>query len=417
MRKLIDAPLHIIDGCRSCGSTKLTKILDLGETPLADRLLTQETMDIPEPKAPLDLVFCENCSLVQILATVSPEVLFCDDYPYYSSVSPYLMKHFGDSARAIMKSQSLTEDSLVIEAASNDGYMLHHFRDSGISVLGIDPAEGPANKAIERGVPTLKTFFSEDLAQSLKAQGREADVFLANNVLAHVADLNGFVAGIKALLKDTGVAVIEAPYLLDLIEKLEFDTIYHQHLCYFSVTALVVLFERHGLSLNHVEKTAIHGGSLRLFIQPTADRRSSVDTFLENEKALGVDTAAYYKAFGERVEGLKNALMTILDSLRDENKSIAGYGAAAKANTLMSYCGINGQHLEFIADKNPFKQGRFMSGNALPICDPVKIGTDAPDYLLILAWNFADEIIDQQTDFRQRGGKFIIPIPEPHIVS
>ena len=417
MRDLVNAPLHIIDGCRSCGSNQLTKILDLGETPLADRLLTQETLEAPEPKAPLDLVFCKNCSLVQILATVAPEVLFCDDYPYYSSVSPYLMKHFGDSARAIMESRSLTEDSLVIEAASNDGYMLHHFHNAGINVLGIDPAEGPADKAIDKGVPTLKTFFSEDLARSLKAQGHSADVFLANNVLAHVADLNGFVAGIKVLLKDDGLAVIEAPYLLDLIEKLEFDTIYHQHLCYFSVTALVTLFERHGLSLNHLEKTDIHGGSLRLFVQATPDRQPSVDRFLNNERALGVNTTAYYQAFGERVEGLKESLMGILASLRQENKSIAGYGAAAKANTLMSYCGISDQHLEFIADKNPFKQGRFMSGNALPICDPDKISKDTPDYLLILAWNFADEIIAQQADFREQGGKFIIPVPEPHIIS
>lgn len=417
MRELVKAPLNLISECRSCGDTRLSKILDLGETPLADRLLTNETRCAPEPTAPLDLVFCESCSLVQILATVAPEVLFCDDYPYYSSVSPHLMRHFGESAMSLIQSRSLNRESLVVEAASNDGYMLEHFKNANINVLGIDPAEGPADKAIEKNIPTLKTFFSKSLAASLAQKDQKADVFLANNVLAHVADLNGFVAGIKLVLKDDGVAVIEAPYLVDLIEKLEFDTIYHQHLCYFSVTALARLFPPHGLYLNHIERTEIHGGSLRLFVEPFADQKQSVDTLLNNEKNLGVDELSYYTNFSRSVEGLKTRLMDILSSIRSDQKSIAGYGAAAKANTLMSYCGIGEQHLDFIADKNPFKQGRFMSGNGLPIVDPVKIANDEPDYLLILAWNFADEIISQLSDFRARGGKFIVPVPEPHIVS
>ncbi len=417
MRNVIDAPLDIISECRSCGHQELTKILDLGKTPLADRLLTEETVSAPEPTAPLDLVFCENCGLVQILATVAPEVLFCQDYPYYSSVSPYLMKHFGDSAKSIIAKRNLDQESLVIEAASNDGYMLRHFKEAGVRVLGIDPAEGPASKAKDQGIETLNTFFSKELASTLTQNHQQADVFLANNVLAHVPDLNGFVAGIRLVLKDGGVAVIEAPYLLDLVQKLEFDTIYHQHLCYFSVTALVSLFPRHGLFLNSVEKTPIHGGSLRLFVETLDNRQDSVRMMLENEQELGVDKADYYTKFGARVEDLKSSLMTILSNIRGENKTIAGYGAAAKANTLMSYCGINNQHLDFIADKNPFKQGKYMSGNGLPIRAPEHIDTAAPDYLLILAWNFADEIISQQSEFRSRGGKFIVPVPEPQIVS
>ncbi len=417
MRKGIGAPVEIIDGCRSCGEARLTKILDLGETPLADRLLTQESLTAPEPKAPLDLVFCENCSLVQILATVEPDVLFCNDYPYYSSVSPYLMKHFGTSAKALIEERNLGTDHLVVEAASNDGYMLRHFVEQGIKVLGVDPAEGPADKAIADGIPTLKTFFTSDLAEKLVLDGQSADVFLANNVLAHVADLNGFVAGIQHVLKDDGVAVIEAPYLVDLVEKLEFDTIYHQHLCYFSVTALVSLFRRHGLHLNRVVKTDIHGGSLRLFVEPKENLRESVRHFLKYESELGVTKADYYEQFGNRVERLKTALMDILEDIKRDEKRIAGYGAAAKANTLMSYCGIDANHLDFIADRNPHKQGRFMSGNALPICGPERIDNEVPDYLLILAWNFADEIINQQDEFRRRGGKFIIPVPEPHVVT
>ncbi len=417
MRETVEPPLEIISACRSCGGKRLAHILGLGATPLADRLLTEQTLNSPEPHAPLDLVFCEDCSLVQITATVAPDVLFCNDYPYYSSVSPTLMNHFGASASSIMNERMLGPDSLVVEAASNDGYMLRHFKEAGIPVLGIDPAEGPANRAIAHGIPTHKTFFSRKLAEALREGDQTADVFLANNVLAHVADLNGFVAGIRSVLKDNGVAVIEAPYLVDLINHLEFDTIYHQHLCYFSVTALTVLFQRHGLFLNRVQRTPIHGGSLRLFVEPYDARDESVTRLLNSERELGVDRSSYYTKFGDEVATLRAALMSLLSDVCADNKTIAGYGAAAKANTLMSYCGIDHQHLKFIADKNPFKQGRYMSGNGLSICDPERISQDRPDYLLILAWNFADEIMSQQEEFRQRGGKFIVPLPTPQIVA
>ncbi|MGD2048708.1 MAG: methyltransferase domain-containing protein, partial [Chloroflexota bacterium] len=254
--------------CRSCGSKNLETILAFGNTPLADRLLTEEQLDDPELIAPLTLVFCSDCTLAQIRETVDPEVLFYAEYPYFSSVSASLMAHFRESALEIMADRVLNEDSFVVEAASNDGYMLKNFAEKDIPVLGIDPAQAPAQAALKAGIPTMCTFFGRDLAQQLRREGRAADVFLANNVLAHVPDLNGFVAGIRTILKDSGLAVIEVPYVVDLVDHCEFDTIYHQHLCYFSVTALDRLFRRHTLYLNDVHRVAIHGGSLRLFVEP-----------------------------------------------------------------------------------------------------------------------------------------------------
>lgn len=405
-----------ITGCRSCGSSPLAPIIAFGRTPLADALVTEQQLGSPELFVPLDLAFCERCSLVQILQTVAPEILFCRSYPYFSSVSPALMKHFASSAEALIARLGLGPDNLVIEAASNDGYMLRVFHERGIPVLGIDPADGPAAAAQSRGIPTLNTFFTVDLARELRAQGRRADLFLANNVLAHVADLNGFVDGINTLLAPTGTAVIECPYVVDLIDHCEFDTIYHQHLCYFSVSALDALFRRHGLFLNRVERTAIHGGSLRLFVSPFEAVEDSVRALMSTERAAGVTTFAYYRSFAERVDRLRTAVMEILRSLRADGKRIAGYGAAAKANTLLAYFGIDTTLLEYVADLNGFKIGRFMGGNHLPIVDPARIAADRPDYLMILAWNFADEIVKQQSAFHDAGGRFIIPIPEPRIV-
>jgi len=411
------APSITIESCRSCGSSKLTSFLDLGTTPLADRLLTEEQLGEPELVAPLDVVFCEDCSLVQITETVSPEVLFCQNYPYFSSVSKALMKHFGDSARQILAQRKLGADSLVVEAASNDGYMLKHFVDAGVPVLGIDPADGPAKKAQESGVRTLNTFFTKELADNLFAEGNRADVFLANNVLAHVADLNGFTAGVARLLKDDGVAVIECPYLLDLIEHCEFDTIYHQHLCYFSITALVNLFSRHGLSLNEVVLTTIHGGSLRLFIEKKENPGESVTSLLKREKELGVDGLAYYETFAARVETLKTDLIALLEKVKGEGKRIAGYGAAAKGCTLLSYCGVDSKYLDYIVDLNPVKQGQYFTGTQLRIEPPTKLSEDRPDAVMIIAWNFAEEIMKQQQAYRDQGGTFIIPVPEVRVAK
>jgi len=402
--------------CRVCDSKGLEPVLDLGTTPLADRLLSEEQLNSPEPTYPLEVVFCPKCSLVQILETVSPEELFSEDYPYYSSFSPALLRHSLDNVMNVLDRRDLSQDCLVVELASNDGYLLKNYVEKGISVLGIDPALGPAEAARKIGVPTLGAFFGLPLARELVAEGKQADVIHANNVLAHVADTNGFVQGIAELLKEDGVAVIEVPYVKELIDHCEFDTIYHEHLCYFSVTALDYLFRQHDLFLNDVEELSIHGGSLRLYVEKVEHRSPEFERLLALETKLGIDQLSYYQDFSKRVVDVKRQLVEMLTSIKQQGKSIVAYGAAAKGATLINYAGIDTETIDFVVDRNVHKQGKFMPGKHLPIAAPERILEVMPDFVLILPWNFTDEILEQQAEYRSKGGKFIVPIPEPSVI-
>jgi SAM-dependent methyltransferase len=385
--------------------------------PHSDGLLTAADLARPEPRYPLTVLVCPACSLVQLRETVSPEVLFDDAYQYYSSYSDAWLAHCRDNALELIETRRLGAESLVVELASNDGYMLRNFIERRVPVLGIDPAPGPARAAREAGVPTREAFFGRDLARAMRGEGLAADVVLANNVLAHVPDLTGFVDGIGTLLREDGVAVIEVPYVRDLIERCEFDTIYHQHLCYFSVGALVRLFADRGLTLADVRRLPTHGGSLRLYVTRQPGRSRMVDRLLEEERALGVDGIEYYLDFAARVRHLRTELLELLTDLKRRGQRIAAYGAAAKGTILVNAVGIGRELVDYVVDRNPHKHGRYVPGVRLPIHGPERLLEDRPDYALILPWNLRDEIVGQQAEFRRRGGRFIVPIPRPEILS
>jgi C-methyltransferase C-terminal domain/Putative zinc binding domain/Methyltransferase domain len=404
--------------CRSCGYGGLEMVLSLGHTPLANSLLTPDQLEAPEPVFPLELGFCPECSLVQILKSVPPETMF-STYPYFSSTSDTVVRNAETLTGRLIGTRQLNANTLVVEVASNDGYLLQFYKRRGIPVLGIEPASNIGRVAeMERGVPTICEFFGSDLAQRLRKEGRRANVIHANNVLAHVPDLNGMVEGMRTLLDDNGVVVIEVPYVKELISRCEFDTIYHEHLCYFSATALDHLFRRHDFILQDVEKLPIHGGSLRVFATPrqSGDQSAAVTGILAEEQQLGIGRLCFYQDFAGRVDQLKADLRRQLDKLVKSGKKVAAYGAAAKGSTLLNYCEIGREMLQFVVDRNTHKQGLYMPGVHLPIYPPSKLLEEHPDYVLLLTWNFADEILAQQAEYRAHGGRFIVPIPVPRVV-
>lgn len=450
--------------CRSCGANAGRLILDLGVQPLANNLLTEADLAKPEPKFPLRVALCEGCWLLQITDIVPPVELF-SEYLYFSSFSDALLRHAADAVAQHRRAGALGADSFVVEIASNDGYLLKNFVAAGIPCLGIEPAANIARVASERGVPTVSRFFGRELARELADQGRQADLILGNNVFAHAPDTNDFVAGLATLLKPGGRIALEFPYACDLVEHIEFDTIYHEHVFYFTLTALRPLFARHGLEIFDVERLAIHGGSLRLFArhagrspksevpslklaeapltrdgeragngtEPATDPHPTptlappdgsgagaisrrVVALLAEERAKGVASPRYYEDFGDRVRRIRDELRKRLGELKAAGKSVAAYGASAKGSTLLNFYGLGRETLDFVADRSTAKQGRLTPGTHLPIVAPEELGRRRPDYALLLTWNFAEEILKQQQAYRDAGGQFIVPLPEVRVV-
>jgi SAM-dependent methyltransferase len=405
-----------ITNCRSCGCDGLRVILDLGFQPIANALLSEEELRVPEAKFPLAVALCPACALLQVTETVPAEILYRRDYPYFSSASPALLRHSAEHVEALVSRYQLGPLSFVVEVASNDGYLLRNFVERGIHCLGIDPADGPVAQANSIGVPTIHDFFGSRCAEQLASEGKFADVAIANNVVAHVDDINDFVAGFARLLKPTGIAVFEFAYALDMIRHCEFDTIYHEHLFYHTLHGLTPLFKRHGLHLNDVERLPIHGGSLRLTVSRKPGRSERLDALFAHEAELGVDKVSFYDDFADRVRALRDALAELLVAERTKGKRIACYGAAAKGATLVNYLGLGEGFFDFVVDANPYKQGKYLPGQHIPIRHPDQLVADQPDYVLLLVWNFAGEVMRQQPLYRERGGSFIIPVPEPRIM-
>jgi SAM-dependent methyltransferase len=404
--------------CRSCGGADLRPFLDLGVTPLADALVAPERLGDVEDRYPLEVAFCPDCALVQILEEVPADKLFVENYLYFSGYSDALIEHGRRHAEALIESRGLGPGSLVVEIGSNDGTLLRHFAAAGIPVLGIDPAPDQAAAANATGVPTIEAFFGSELAGRLRTEGRVADVIIANNVLAHVPGLNDVVAGMATLLAEDGLVTQENPWVKPLVDDCEFDTIYHEHFCYYSCTSIDRLMRRHGLYLNHVEHfPKLHGGTLRWHMNRREQPTSTLLGYLADEGTAGLDRFDYYAKFGDRVERVAKALRSLVAELVGGGATVAGYGAAAKGATMLNYVGLGTDLVEFVVDRNPYKQGLHMPGTHQPILDPAVLVERRPDYLLLLAWNFADEIIEQQAGYLAGGGRVILPVPEPRILS
>jgi 2-polyprenyl-3-methyl-5-hydroxy-6-metoxy-1,4-benzoquinol methylase len=400
--------------CRSCGERLSHVFADLGSSPLANAYLTEAQLEQPEPFYPLRAYVCHGCFLVQLPQVVTPEEMF-SEYAYFSSYSESWLRHARAYAEQMIERFGLDSGSRVVEIASNDGYLLQYFKERGIPVLGVEPAANVAAAAEQAGIPTVVEFFGVDTANELGRSGQEADLLVGNNVLAHVPDLAGFVEGFKLLLKPKGVATLEFPHLLSLMENVEFDTIYHEHVSYFSLLAVERTFARAGLAIFDVEELPTHGGSLRVFLQHVEDgsKRTShrVEQLRERERRAGLERLMTYEAFEERVCQVKRDLLDFLIGAKREGKSIVGYGAAAKGNTLLNYCGIRGDLIDYVVDRSPHKQGLFQPGTRLPILAPEEVEETRPDYLLLLAWNLREEIMEQMSHVRAFGCRFVVPIP------
>jgi hypothetical protein len=404
--------------CRACDGTRIRRFLELGPQPLANAFPADPSEFDAERKYPLDVCYCETCSLVQVMDVIDPEVLF-RDYIYVTGTSTTIADHNRRYANAVVELVPLRSNDLVVETASNDGSLLRCFQPFGVRTLGIEPASNIARLARETGVDTLNEFFGTAIARTVREQHGAAKAVIGNNVLAHVDDTRGFLQGFRELLAPDGMAVVEVPYLGELVDRLEYDTVYHEHLCYFSVTTLMRLCEAVGLSVRRIDHVPVHGGSVRMYAGRTdtfGPHAPDVIAQAAAESERGLTAFDTYQELAAGVEANRDAMVALLRRLKDDGRTVAAYGAPAKGNTLLNYCGITTELLPYTVDRSPLKVGRYTPGTHLPVLPVESLLERQPDFVLILAWNFADEIMKQQAEYRSRGGRFILPIPEPKIV-
>ncbi len=406
--------------CRFCTTPLRHTLVDLGMSPLCESYVSREQLNQMEAFYPLHVKVCDQCFLAQLEEYVSVEHIF-SEYAYFSSYSETWLKHAADYTDMIVQRLGLGRESLAVELASNDGYLLQNFVKKGIPALGIEPAANVAKAAVEKGVPTLIKFFGRKTAQEIVADGKKADLIIGNNVLAQVPDLNDFVGGIRILLKPQGVATLEFPHLIRLLAENQYDTIYHEHFSYFSFITVEKIFAAHGMALFEVEEIPTHGGSIRIYARHIDDNSKPVSPRVlelrSRELAAGLDRMDTYKTFGEKVMESKRSLLNFLIEAKRSGKRVAGYGAPGKGNTMLNYCGVRTDFLDYTVDRNPYKQGKFLPGTHIPIHAPEKIYQTKPDYVLILPWNFKDEIVKQMAGIREWGGKFVVAIPNARIID
>jgi 2-polyprenyl-3-methyl-5-hydroxy-6-metoxy-1,4-benzoquinol methylase len=411
---------NAVKTCRFCGNELNRIFVDLGMSPLANSYIRVEDLQQMEPHYPLRIYVCDACYLVQLPVFQTPAEIF-SDYAYFSSYSESWLKHAKDYTDLMVNRFGFGSNSQVIEIASNDGYLLQYFKEKSIPVLGIEPAKNVAKAANEAGIPTLVKFFGVGTAKELAAEGKYADLLIGNNVLAHVPDLNDFVGGMKIILKKSGVVTMEFPHLMRLVEQNQFDTMYHEHFSYFSFTTAEKVFAKHGLTLFDVEELVTHGGSLRIYARHNEDDSKavseSVSELKNREEVIGLTKMAYYLGFGERVKETKRNILDFLIKAKRDGKSIACYGAPAKGNTLLNYCGVRTDFIDYTLDRSPHKQGQYLPGTHIAIYHPDKIKETKPDYLVILPWNLKEEIMEQMSYIREWGGQFVVLIPEPKVYS
>jgi SAM-dependent methyltransferase len=406
--------------CRSCNSKLGAPFLSLGNSPLSNSYLSHADLAMMEPYYPLDLYVCSRCLLVQLEEFGLARNIFSADYAYFSSYSRSWLDHCRKFADMIIDRMALDEHSFVVEVASNDGYLLQYFKERNIPVLGIEPASGTAEIAISKGIPTEITFFNTAYGKVMLDENEQADLIIGNNVLAHNPDLNDFVEGLKLALKPAGVITMEFPHLLRLIEGNQFDTIYHEHYSYFSLLSVRNLFRSHSLEIFDVDELQTHGGSLRIYAKHSGDSSKSISDKVAHlmgiEEGAGLQDLDTYAAFGEKVKATKRSLLELLIGFKEDGKKIVGYGAPAKGNTLLNYCGVRADFLDYTVDMNPHKQNKFLPGTHIPVLGPERIREDKPDYLLILPWNIKDEIVEQMAYIKEWGGRFVVPVPRPEVL-